>query len=138
MKEIKKIFARTLRKEQTKSEKIVWELLRKRKFCNCKFRRQHVIEGFVLDFYCHELKLGVEVDGSVHNNRKEYDRLRQEIIESEGISIIRFSNKEIAKDITNVMRKLEEIIKYLQVPLPLGEGGNHNYCGLQGLGEGNG
>ena len=56
MKEVKKIFARQLRKEQTEAEKVVWEMIRKRKLGGFKFRRQHVIEGFILDFYCPEIK----------------------------------------------------------------------------------
>ena len=110
MKEIKKIFARTLRKEQTKAEKIVWELLRKRKFMNLKFRRQHVIEGFILDFYCHEMKLGIEIDGGIHSRRKDYDRLRQEVIESESIIIIRVTNREIAENKRSVLEKIKEAI----------------------------
>lgn len=120
MKEIKKIFARTLRKEQTKAEKIIWELLRKRKFMNLKFRRQHVIEGFVIDFYCFELKLGIEVDGGIHMKRKEYDKIRQEIIESEEISIIRISNQEIAEDKKAILKKLKKAIDLLPNPSPSG------------------
>ena len=110
MKEIKKTFARRLRKEQTKAEKVVWELLRNRKFKKHKFRRQHVIEGFVLDFYCNELKLGIEVDGGIHLKRKDYDELRQEAIESKGIYIVRVTNKEIKEDKRSVLKKLEKIL----------------------------
>jgi very-short-patch-repair endonuclease len=110
MKEKKKIFARTLRKEQTKAEKIVWELIRSRKFMNLKFRRQHVIEGFVLDYYCHEQKLGIEIDGGIHLKRKDYDRLRQEVIESEDINIIRITNKEIAKNKRSILDKIKKAI----------------------------
>lgn len=109
MKEIKKTFARRLRKEQTKAEKIVWELLRNRKFKKYKFRRQHVIEGFVLDFYSHELRLGIEVDGGIHLRRKDYDQLRQEVIESKGIYIIRITNKEIKQNKRSILKKLEKI-----------------------------
>jgi type I restriction enzyme M protein len=122
MKEIKKIFARALRKDQTEAEKIIWERLRKRKFMSLKFRRQHVVEGFVIDFYCHELKLGIEVDGGVHLKRKNYDQLRQEVIESEGISIIRITNKEIMEDKKTVLKKLGKAIGSSLTPLPLGEG----------------
>jgi very-short-patch-repair endonuclease len=108
MKEVKKYFARQLRKGQTKAEKIVWELIRDRKFRGLKFRRQHVIEGFVIDFYCPEHKLGVEVDGGIHLKRKDYDRLRQEVIESEGITVIRISNKELMNRKRSVLDKLEE------------------------------
>jgi len=111
VKEIKKTFARRLRKEQTKAEKIVWELLRNRKFKKYKFRRQHVIEGFVLDFYCHEIRLGIEVDGSIHLRRKDYDELRQEVIESKGIVITRITNKEIREDKRLILKKLEKLLK---------------------------
>lgn len=122
MKEIKKIFARTLRKSQTKAEKIIWELLRKRKHMHFKFRRQHVVEGFVLDFYCHELKLGIEVDGGIHLRRKDYDNLRQEIVESKGITIIRISNKEIAENKRSILKKIEEAIEPPPNPSPSGRG----------------
>ena len=62
----KKIFARELRKNFTPEEKKVWEVLKNRNFNNLKFRRQHVLQGFVVDFYCHELKLAIEIDGKIH------------------------------------------------------------------------
>ncbi len=110
MKEIKKRFARILRNQQTNSEKIVWELIRDRKFMNLKFRRQHVIEGFVLDFYCHEIRLGIEIDGGIHNKRKDYDRLRQEVIESEGITLLRIKNRDILDCKRSILTKLKEVI----------------------------
>ena len=122
MKEIKKRFARTLRKEQTKTEKIVWELLRNRKFMNLKFRRQHVIEGFVLDFYCHGLKLGIEIDGGIHLKRKDYDMLRQEAIESKGINIIRITNKEINKNKKLILKRIDKLINRATIPSPSGRG----------------
>ena len=69
-----------------------------------------MIEGFVVDYYCKELKLAIEVDGSFHDNRKEYDRLRQDIIESEGINVIRISNKEVEDGISILLNKLEGFI----------------------------
>jgi len=122
MREIKKIFARTLRKRQTISEKIFWELIRDRKFMDLKFRRQHVIEGFVLDFYCHEIKLGIEIDGEIHKRRKDYDRIRQAIIESEGITILRVTNKQISDNKRSIINKMKNIIGKRPLPLPLGEG----------------
>jgi very-short-patch-repair endonuclease len=136
MKEIKKIFARILRKDQTKAEKIVWELLRKRKFRNYKFRRQHVIEGFVLDFYCHELKLGIELDGEIHLKRKEYDQLRQDIIESEGISVIRINNNEITGTNKEIIAKIEKTLFSHPTLLPLGEGGKRKNVVNKKLDEG--
>jgi len=110
MKEVKKVFARQLRKEQTKAEKIVWEQIRNRKFRGLKFRRQHVIEGFVLDFYCPEIKLGIEVDGGIHLKRKDYDELRREVIESEGITIVRITNKELLDRKRSILEKLNNIM----------------------------
>jgi len=74
---------------------MVWEQLRNRKLFNLKFRRQHVLEGFVVDFYCHELRLAVEIDGSIHNKQKDYDELRQMLIEEKGITFIRIQNEDI-------------------------------------------
>jgi very-short-patch-repair endonuclease len=111
MKEAKKVFARQLRKEQTKAEKIVWEQIRNRKFRGLKFRRQHVIEGFVLDFYCPEVRLGIEVDGGVHLKRKDYDELRQEVIESEGITIVRITNRELLGRKRSILEKLNNVIR---------------------------
>ena len=110
MKEVKKVFARQLRKEQTKAEKIVWEQIRNRKFRGLKFRRQHVIEGFVLDFYCPEIKLGIEIDGGIHLKRKDYDELRREVIESEGITIVRITNKELLDRKRSILEKLNNIM----------------------------
>lgn len=86
--------ARGLRKRSTDSEQVVWDLLRNQKFQGLKFRRQYIIRGFVADFYCHELKLALEVDGGIHEQQKEYDAMRQEVIEREGISVLRIDNAD--------------------------------------------
>jgi very-short-patch-repair endonuclease len=106
----KKLFARILRKEATNEEIIVWEVLRNRKFMNLKFRRQHVIEGFVVDFYCHKLKLAVEIDGEIHNKQKDYDELRQCLIQDHGIQFIRMTNKEIRGDVNLLLVKISVLI----------------------------
>ncbi len=81
--------------------------MRNRKFLNCKFRRQHVIEGFVVDFYCKKLRLAIEVDGKIHGRQKEYGALRQRLIE-EGFEFIRVTNEKINKDINILFRKIRE------------------------------
>ena len=108
MHNIKKTFARNLRHESTPEEKKVWNALRNRKFLNCKFRRQHVIEGFVVDFYSQKLHLAIEIDGKIHNRQKEYDQLRQRLIEEEGIKFIRVTNEEVNKDINILFSKMRE------------------------------
>ena len=88
-------FSRELRKSATPPEQIVWELLRDRKFLGLKFRRQHILVGFVVDFYCSELKLALEIDGKVHEQQKDYDAIRQGLIEDEGIRFIRITTAEM-------------------------------------------
>ena len=108
MQQIKKTFARNLRHESTPEEKKVWNVLRNRKFHNYKFRRQHVIEGFVVDFYCEKLHLAIEIDGKIHERQKDYDELRQQLIEEKGIKFIRITNEEINKDIRILFSKISE------------------------------
>ncbi len=102
-----KIFenARTLRKEMTLAERILWRYLRNRKLLGYKFRRQHPCYTFILDFYCHEAKLAVELDGSVHDIsvQKERDEGRTYMIREAGIKVIRFANSEVEQDVNNVL-----------------------------------
>ena len=107
MKSIKKVFARQLRRYETELEKIMWEILRNRRFLGFKFRRQHVVEGFVAVFYCHRLKFIVEIDGWVHDKRKHYDKIRDDILKSKGYSIIRFKNDEVVGNLSKVCQNLE-------------------------------
>jgi len=118
MKPIKKVFARQLRRCETKAEKIMWKLLRNRKFRGCKFRRQHVAEGFVADFCCHKLKLIVEIDGLIHIKQEKYDEIRDIILMSKGYSIIRFKNEEVVENLSKVCQDLENA---LTLALSLGE-----------------
>jgi very-short-patch-repair endonuclease len=105
-----KIFSRakSLRHEMTEAEKVLWEALRNKKLNNAKFRRQHPIKQFIADFYCHEAKLVIEVDGGIHNLNtvSERDEGRTQELNRMGIKVIRFSNEEIT---TALDRVLEEI-----------------------------
>ncbi len=120
MKDIKKRFARGLRAEQTKAERLAWKQLRNRCTLGLKFRRQHVIEGFVVDFYCLEKRIAIEIDGSIHDKHQEYDDLRQTIIESKNIKVIRLKNEEILKNSEVVKQKIIEILS--NGPSPSGRG----------------
>lgn len=104
--------ARRLRNEPTPSEVIFWSLL-KQYFSEYKFRRQHPISDFVADFYCHKLKLVIEIDGGVHHSQeaKEKDRLRDEFMQSLDLKTIRFTNNEVDKEGEVVVKKLKEIIE---------------------------
>jgi very-short-patch-repair endonuclease len=110
MNPIKKIYARQLRRDETDTEKTMWKLLRDRRFFGFKFRRQHVIAGFISDFYCHKVKLIVEIDGWVHNKRKDYDNARDMILKLKGYSIIRFSTDDVVENLSGVCRKLESAL----------------------------
>ncbi|MFH1684084.1 MAG: DUF559 domain-containing protein [Candidatus Margulisiibacteriota bacterium] len=109
MKSNKRDFARQLREEQTPMEEKVWSLLRDRRLFGLKFRRQHVIEGFVVDFYCHEHKLAIEVDGGIHKKQKGYDRLRQDAIEAEDITVIRVNNEDLVNNRCALIQKIKEV-----------------------------
>jgi len=106
-------YARELRKSMTPAEKILWSELRNRKVANCKFRRQHPIDIFIADFYCHEKKLVIEIDGEVHNSQKEYDINRTAEMQNYGITVVRFENYEILNDIASVLKKIEKLCKKL-------------------------
>ena len=107
--------AKELKKRETKAEKILWEYLRAKKINGFKFRRQHPIERFVVDFYCHKAKLVIEIDGSIHNLEDviERDKGRAAEIEKYDLKIIRFRNEEVVNKIEYV---IEEIKKQLLTP----------------------
>jgi very-short-patch-repair endonuclease len=96
--------ASALRKNMTLAEKVLWKELSDRKKFKAKFRRQHPIDIFIVDFYCHEFKLAIEIDGEIHMKKeiKEYDDGREHDIEKFGITILRFTNDEIFNDIKKV------------------------------------
>lgn len=87
--------ARSLRRSETKTEKLLWSLLRGKQVCGLKFRRQHPIGPFFADFACVSHKLVVELDGGYHDSVAEADLSRQATIENEGWSVIRFSDQEV-------------------------------------------
>ena len=113
--------ARELRKETTEAEKILWAALRNRQLNNLKFRRQHPIMSYVVDFYCAQAALIVELDGSIHNDidQKAYDKARQEELEEIGYRVIRFSNTQIEKDLNyvlfNIAKVADEQLKILNL-----------------------
>lgn len=100
--------SRQFRRESTKAEKLLWEQLRRRNFAGYKFRRQHPVEGYILDFYCAEARLAIEVDGNIHKNREqvEYDCQRTIELAELGIEVIRFWNEDVEKDMERVKAKI--------------------------------
>lgn len=105
--------ATVLRENMTEAEKLLWEKLKDRKLFKFKFRRQHPIDIFIVDFYCHPIRLIIEVDGEYHLNseQKEYDIGRSMELKNWGLKIIRYTNKDIFKDLDNVVSKIQKIIE---------------------------
>ena len=98
--------ARYLRKNPTPAEKKLWRYLRNREFADYKFRRQHPIGPYVLDFYCPTACLAIEVDGSGHNfaTAQEHDSSRQTYLAESGIRLLRFYNQEVYQEFDGVLQ----------------------------------
>jgi len=106
-------YGRELRHSATKAEKILWEYLRNRNLDGLKFRRQHPIDKFIADFYCHEKKLVVELDGAVHDDKMnaQYDEARTYELKGSGIIVIRFRNSEVENNISFVLNEIRKSIE---------------------------
>lgn len=113
-----KSHVRELRRQQTESEAITWELVRNRKLDGRKFLRQHPIiyyyyrkpMYFVADFYCAEAKLVVEIDGPIHKFQEDYDEQRDFVLKQKGLRILRIKNEEL-NDIEKVKNKITQALK---------------------------
>jgi very-short-patch-repair endonuclease len=103
--------ARAMRSELTDEEAILWRALRRRQLGGFKFRRQHIIGAYIVDFYCPEEKLVIEVDGPVHEIQKEYDRQRDDELFAMGYRIMHFRNKEILDELDTVLKKILEVLR---------------------------
>ncbi|MFN9558686.1 MAG: endonuclease domain-containing protein, partial [Dolichospermum sp.] len=95
----------------TLAEKQLWQRLKNKQLLGFKFRRQQVIDRFIVDFYCHEVKLVIEVDGEIHNYTQVEDAIREEFLESLGLRVVRFKNEDVLFRIEGV---LEEIVQWLK------------------------
>ena len=124
--------ARTLRSKQTNAEQFLWALVRDRRFADKKFRRQHPIGRYILDFYCHECRLAVELDGGQHNDAeaRSRDDRRSQFLREQGVRVVRFWNHDVLLQTESVLESLwDEVhgdVGYSdpspQTPLPVGEG----------------
>ena len=102
--------ARQLRKRMTEQEKILWNYLRGRKQNGMYFRRQHPYGIYILDFFCFEANLVIEVDGMIHLSRYDYDVERSEYLESSGLKVLRFENKDIENRIEWVLGEINSFL----------------------------
>ncbi|WP_245870363.1 endonuclease domain-containing protein [Labilibaculum manganireducens] len=111
--------AKYLRGNMTLAELRLWEELKAKKVQGLRFRAQHPIDIFIADFYCHSLKLVIEVDGGIHQSseQKEYDIGREAEINHWGIKIIRFTNNEIEEDLNKVIDEINKICSIQKLEL---------------------
>jgi very-short-patch-repair endonuclease len=110
-------FCRHFRKHPTATEAMLWECLRDRRLHGFKFRRQHPIGRYIADFYCEELKLIIEIDGSIHDqiDQAEYDAVRQQELEDQGCTVVRVTTDDVKNRLAEILRNL--------IPLSLRERG---------------
>ena len=99
--------AKELRREMTPAEKVLWQELRGNKL-GVHFRRQQVITGFIVDFYCHKAALVIEVDGDIHDLQQGEDARREKALSELGLRIVRFRNDEVLRDLSAVVGRIRE------------------------------
>jgi very-short-patch-repair endonuclease len=104
-----KELARQLRNNSTKSEIKLWLQLKGKQMMGYDFHRQKPVDNFILDFFCHELMLGIELDGLTHQSEEaiEKDEIKERRLKELGITILRFNDSEVIQDMTNVLREIE-------------------------------
>jgi very-short-patch-repair endonuclease len=90
----------------TLPEKLLWKKVRRNSLEGFHFRRQQIIAGFVVDFYCHEARLAIEIDGRVHDAQKEYDAVRDQAIAAYDVSILRFKNESVTESLDLVLEQI--------------------------------
>ena len=118
-----KVLARELRRNMTLSEVLLWNELKQRQILGCDFDRQRPIGNFIVDFYCKELSLAIEIDGDTHIYRYDYDEERQTSLEKLGVHFLRFEDIEVKTNMNNVLRVIENWIeKNKPTPNPSEEG----------------
>ncbi|WP_425917136.1 endonuclease domain-containing protein [Acinetobacter sp. TSRC1-2] len=101
-------FSKSMRHSATDAEHLMWQLLRAKRLMNLKFRRQHVIAPYILDFYCHEIGLVIELDGGQHgtDDAIEYDAERTNFLEALGIKVVRYWNNDVLNRTDEVLEDL--------------------------------
>ena len=103
--------AKELRREMTPAEKLLWQEVRSRKL-GVRFRRQQVIAGFIVDFYCHKVALVVEVDGDIHDLPQDEDARREQVLCEMGLRIARFRNDEVMGNLSAGVGRIRELVQF--------------------------
>ncbi len=98
--------AKELRRDMTDAERALWQRLRCNQLDGLHFRRQQVIDGFIVDFYCHSKGVVVEVDGGLHHQQQSYDAQRDRVLCQRGLRVLRFTNDEVSADVAAVLKRI--------------------------------
>ena len=107
----KVLCARELRRDMTESEATLWKELRGNHLDGWHFRRQQIICGYIVDFYCHEAALILEIDGPVHEQQAEADHERENVLEHNGLRILRFSNQQVLEQLPVVLQIIHAALR---------------------------
>jgi very-short-patch-repair endonuclease len=101
-------YAKQMRRNSTEAEEALWHRLKNKQVVGLKFRRQHPIDKFIADFYCHEKRLVIELDGSIHahDEQRDLDKGRTDTLNEFGIKVLRFKNEEILDNVEEVIKKI--------------------------------
>ena len=104
-----------LRRNMTKAELVLWDKLKDKKIFKSKFRRQHPVDIFIVDFYCHEYKLVIEINGEIHNDNetKEYDTGREAELNKFGLIVLRFTNNQVIYKLDEVILRIHGVLTEL-------------------------
>jgi len=118
-----KRFQKTLRTNQTDAESRLWHHLRSRRFQGWKFRRQHILQGYIVDFICLERKLVIELDSGQHADQEAYDTHRTRVLEKDGFKVMRFWNNDVLNNLEGVLETIlnDPSPAAMRRPLPQGE-----------------
>ncbi|MDY6531270.1 DUF559 domain-containing protein [Acinetobacter sp. YIM 103518] len=113
-------FAKIMRQNATDAENLMWQLLRAKRFMNLKFRRQYVVKPYIVDFYCHEIGLVIELDGSQHgtDDAIAYDAERTQFLEALGLMVVRYWNHDVLGRTDVVLEHLRSVCTELKNTSP--------------------
>ena len=103
--------AKELRQEMTLAELCLWNQVRANRLGGWHFRRQQIIDGFIVDFYCHKAGLVIEVDGPIHRKQKNEDAERDKVLSDRGLHILHFSNHIVMNNLTQVLKSILDILE---------------------------
>jgi very-short-patch-repair endonuclease len=101
--------ARHMRRDMTPEEQLLWEALRTNRLDGLHFRRQQIIDGFIVDFYCHAAGLVVEVDGAAHHTQAEYDAARDRVLSARNLFVLRVTNEEVSRSLPRVLSHISAV-----------------------------